>query len=215
MYSNNKNNIYKKGESFFYKLGFFMGYHSYKIDAAVSAPAICYAGLLLTSIVFIVISVICTDTFLLDGFFTNLGYGIFCSTFVAVLVDYGATKRKKEKDNNDYRSFTMKVKQNINSLIDFRIHNEFKYKELSRLTYCQWISGLFNIESTAPEYKKIRTEFIDICKRLLFSVLSLKDYSGILAGNFYLPDRFFNHLDNLCEQPANKKSSGNSRNYPN
>ena len=101
----------------------------------VSAPILYYIILLLLSVLLMGISVAFIKNPPLDNFLTNLGYGIFCSTFVAALVDFGTTHRKNKKDINDYFLLTRRIRAVIIDLISFR------------LEYGQYIGNAFaNIE---------------------------------------------------------------------
>lgn len=168
------------------------------INTSVAAPVICYIILFFASILFLVIAAFIKESPIV-GILTNIGYGVFCSTCVAALVDYGTTRRKKERDSYIYYVMTQKLKRAIHRFIVFRLElNNSLDSEIASLKYSKWATHLFiQKEDENEEYKDRRELFIGFCESLLSRAEAIKEYSSVLAGNNSLKENFFYDLDEL------------------
>ena len=84
-----------------------------KLNRIVSAPILCYLTLLLLSFILIGVSLGLSENNTFGNILVNFGYGIFGSTFVAILIDYGATIRQSKNDQKDFFLFTKDLKEAI------------------------------------------------------------------------------------------------------
>ena len=73
-----------------------------KLNRIVSAPIWCYIILLLLSFILIGISLGLSEENTFGNILVNFGYGLFGSTFVAILIDYGATIRQRKNDQKEF-----------------------------------------------------------------------------------------------------------------
>jgi len=114
-----------------------------KINKTVSAPMWCYLILVLLAFAMITAPLLFSRD---NSFFiiiTNLGYGIFGSTFVAYLVDYGATVRKRVNDQKEFFLLTKDLREAIDNFISFRNrYNHILPKADRTLSYKDWLKKI-------------------------------------------------------------------------
>ena len=167
----------------------------------VAVPLFWYVILTILSISLIIISALISESSPVKSIVSNIGYGIFCSTFVAALVDYGATKRKKEKDLSDYVNFCHFFIVAVFEIIIFRIrYGQYPAKSDSTVDYPEWATSLLNLQPKDDGYNlSLNEEFIERCKLLLQRAIDLKENAYILVDNVYLKDDFFYNLDVLIK----------------
>ena len=170
------------------------------INNSVAVPAICYIILISLSIFSLIIAAFIKES-PLEGILTNIGYGVFCSSCVAALVDYGTTRRKKERDAYVYCIMTGRLKATVDLFVSLRLKlNSFLDldSEVVSLEYYKWAAHFFiQKEDEIKEYKEIREILIGLCKKLLSNAEAIKEYSSVLAGNYSLKENFFAVLDDL------------------
>ncbi len=68
-----------------------------KLKNIVTVPLKYYLSLLIFASLLSLISLIVPSRNVFHSALANLGYGVFCSTFVALLIDYGSTISKQKE----------------------------------------------------------------------------------------------------------------------
>lgn len=127
----------------------------------------------------------------------NFGFGIWGSTFVAILVDYGTTRKQSKADSFIFNMITQDLRHSINGLLLFRRHYNNMFEEKYRkLPYYIWIteSATQTIESGYGNKELFLDIIINAFKPILDSALLLNEKCGILANNSYAPTNFINDL---------------------
>ena len=100
-----------------------------KLKNIVTVPFKYYLSLLIFAILLGLVSLIVPSENVLHSALANLGYGVFCSTFVALLIDYGSTISKQKDDSEAFRILTKHIRLAINGIIRFRL----TYEDLHRV----------------------------------------------------------------------------------
>jgi len=76
----------------------------------------------------------------------NLGYGVFGSTFVAVLVDLGSTKRQRNNDQKAFIMLSMDLKDAIENLLFLRGRfNHIPGKKYEQIPYRKWLMKIATV----------------------------------------------------------------------
>lgn len=170
-----------------------------KLNRIVSAPILCYLTLLLLSFILIGVSLGLSEKNTVGNILVNFGYGIFGSTFVAILIDYGATIRQRKNDQKDFFLLTKDLKEAINNLIAFR--NEYnhvlgeKYREIA---YNKWIHKIAAVRFEFDGHDSLLLVVIKAYYKIILEMAELlDDKSSILVNNLYLPDDFIYNLGQL------------------
>lgn len=170
-----------------------------KLNRIVSAPILCYLTLLLLSFILIGVSLGLSEKNTVGNILVNFGYGIFGSTFVAILIDYGATIRQRKNDQKDFFLLTKDLKEAINNLITFR--NEYnhvlgeKYREIA---YNKWIHKIAAVRFEFDGHDSSLLVVIKAYYKIILEMAELlDDKSSILVNNLYLPDDFIYNLGQL------------------
>ena len=139
------------------------------------------------------------------SFIGNIGYGVFCSTFVALLIDFGATKRQSERDERLASAYTISLKNSIFPLIELRakvapdyIDDLSKLNASDKLSYSFWITKLIENNTGSNEtINRILDLFFKAVDGILERAKDLRYKSSILFNNSYLTEDFLNNLDEL------------------
>lgn len=170
-----------------------------KLNSIVSAPIWCYLILILLSLILVGVPLLFSESNSFGNIITNFGYGIFGSTFVAILIDYGATIRQRKNDQKEFFLLTKDLKEAINNLIVFR--NEYnhvlaeKYREI---TYDKWI---YKIAAIRFEFDGHNSSLLVVIKTYFKIILEMAEIldnkSSILINNLCLPDDFIYNLGQL------------------
>ena len=169
-----------------------------KIDRIVTAPLLYYLILICASCFAFVVTEYSKDTEYIR-IIKNVGYGIFGSTFVAFLIDYASTKRKKDHDIKELYVLTHTLRSIAKELLKFRIKHggilDAQYKDVE---YNKWVLELPKYEVDCNGGKRHLHELMStLLELLLNAAVSLKENSVLLANNSCLPDYFFIYLDRL------------------
>ena len=169
------------------------------INSKFSAPLLCYFLLALLAIVFIGTAMYDSFSNAFRGIISNLGYGIFCSTFVAALIDFSTKKRQEEKDKKAFITLTEDMKTSIRWLISIRTIWDQQYKEeIIKDNYQNWIMLLISFSKKGNKSAKIYVSmFFDILSSVLLFAKDLRKKTVLIGNNQYLPENFWKDLDYL------------------
>lgn len=183
-----------------------------KLNRIVSAPILCYLILILLSFVLVGVPLLFSDSNVFGNIITNFGYGIFGSTFVSVLIDYGATIRQRNNDQKEFFLLTKDLKEAINNLVSFR--NEYnhvlaeKYREIA---YDKWIYKIAAIRFESDGHNSSLLVVIKTYFQIILEMAEMLDNkSSILVNNLCLPDDFIYNLGQLILYT--KMALGNEKN---
>lgn len=170
-----------------------------KLNQTVSAPIWCYLLLIALSLVLVGVPMLFSESNVIYNILTNFGYGIFGSTFVGILIDYGATIRQHKNDRKVFYLMTRDLKGAIYNLIEFRKRYNHvlpeKYREIS---YVKWIYKIANVRiSFDKEFMPLLVIIRDYFKIILDMAEMVDDKSSILIDNMYLPENFIYNLGQL------------------
>lgn len=169
-------------------------------DQMFSAPVLCYIILLIISFVLIAVSLFFTAMNpTLKDILRNFGYGIFGSTFVAVLVDLGSTKRQRNNDQKAFLILSRDLKDAIENLLFLRGRfNHIPGEKYEQIPYRKWLMKIATVRLKSDDCEE---PFLTIIKRnyeVLYKTADLLNRkSAILATNLCVPKDFIHNLDEL------------------
>lgn len=172
-----------------------------KINKTVSSPMWCYLSLIIVAFAMILVPLMFPGGNAVLTIVTNLGYGIFGSTFVAYLIDYGATVRKSANDQKEFFLLTKDLKETIENLISFRNrYNHLLPKADRMLPYEAWLK---NIDRIPFEFDGHQSSLFAMNKTNFIFVLRmakiLESKSVLLVDNLSLPNDFLFNLGELVK----------------
>lgn len=169
-------------------------------DQMFSASVLCYIILLIISLVLIAVSLFFTAMNpILKDILRNFGYGIFGSTFVAVLVDLGSTKRQRNNDQKAFLVLSRDFKDAIENLLFLRgKFNHILGEKYEQIPYRKWLMKIATVRLKSDDCEE---PFLTIIKRnyeVLYKAADLLNRkSSILATNLCVPKDFIHNLDEL------------------
>jgi|GEM_PF-6054295 len=174
-----------------------------KINKTVSAPMWCYLILILLAFAMITVPLLFSSDNNFSIIITNLGYGVFGSTFVAYLIDYGATVRKRVNDQKEFFLLTKDLREAIDNFISFRNrYNHILPKADRTLSYEEWLKKIDKIEFEF-EFDGQKTSLFVLNKTNFIIVLemakTLESKAILLADNLWLPNDFMFNLGELVK----------------
>lgn len=131
--------------------------------------------------------------------FTNLGYGVFASTIVALFIDMGNTKVAVKKDQHVFDMLNAKLKDecaNLPSELYTSVYECCGYGLERKLTYHSWLDMLFPVEITEKNEKEIRyfLQQIDTIKTV---ATQLHESIKVHYGNAFITEQYLKLLTKL------------------
>ncbi len=171
-----------------------------KLNRIVSTSILCYLFLILLSFALVGIPLF-FESNIFCNIITNFGYGIFGSTFVAILIDCSNTIRQRNQDQKEFFLLTNDLREAIDNLVSFRNrYNHLVPKEYRGLPYNQWI---YQLDTVKFEFDGHETTMFIMVKTYFTIILEMAkttdSKSIILANNLYSPDNFVYNLEQLIK----------------
>lgn len=168
---------------------------SEKPKIRVTVPAKYYISLLILASVLGIVSLIVPFGNAFHSVFANIGYGIFCSTLVALLVDYGGTISKQKDDDDAFKILTKNLKDAIDNLIKYRIEYENNNIDCDERAFKDWLNFIFNPYGEIEDsIKKTILGYLDV---MFFIAQMMKENAIAFASNDNVTEEFLNNLDLL------------------
>ena len=139
---------------------------------------------------------------IMHSLFANFGYGIFGSTFVAFLVDIGATRRQGIDEKNTFLSLTYDLKKTITALIQYRTGYEQDFKIYTDDTpFYKWVLAKHESRSQLKGHniRPFKEEVVNSILPMSSKAELLKQNAVILGTNSNINEKFIHDLDILIE----------------
>lgn len=159
------------------------------IDKDVSVPWQVYFILLVISFVLIYLAIFwISQLSIWNGITINIGYGVFCSTSVALLIDIGSTRRLIKRNKIIFESLKLDLRDNCQTLLYIR----WKYKDIvgekyNNKSYLSWLKKASSIYTISG----------DSDNKVLVVFEELKQvYREIKASAEALKIGFYSNLEN-------------------